>query len=196
MTVLAILGSPSKTSRTARLIERSRSTLAELDIELQTVSVYDFPAEALLYGHFDNPAVQDFQRRVSKASGLIIATPVYKAAYAGALKILLDLIPEGGLAGKPVLPLVSGGSPGHLLAVDYSIKPVLAALKASEIHQGVFAVESQIGVDEQGAARLADELEQRLQQAVHDFAALLGVSTLARQALRHADDFISRLISL
>lgn len=193
MTVLAILGSPSKNSRTARLIERSR---AALDIELQTLSIHDFPAEALLHGQFSHPAVQDFQHQVQEARGLIIATPVYKAAYAGALKVLLDLIPEGGLAGKPVLPLVSGGSPGHLLAVDYSIKPVLAALKASAIHQGVYAVESQIGADAEGRAELAEELEQRLQTAVHEFAALLGVNAPAPHAPRYANDFISRLISL
>ena len=64
--------------------------------------------------------------------------------------MLLDLIPEGGLAGKPVLPLVGGGSAGHLLAVDYALKPVLSALKASEIHQGVFAVSSDISVDADG----------------------------------------------
>jgi FMN reductase len=196
MTVLAILGSPSKTSRTARLIDRSRVALAALDIELQTISIHDFPADALLHGQFSHPQIQDFQQRVGAASGLIIATPVYKAAYAGALKVLLDLIPEGGLAGKPVLPLVSGGSPGHLLAVDYSIKPVLAALKASAIHQGVYAVESQIGANANGEAELAEELEQRLQTAVHEFAALLGVNAPAPHAPRYANDFISRLISL
>jgi FMN reductase len=196
MTVLAILGSPSKKSRTARLIERSRVALAALDIKLQTISIHDFPADALLHGQFSHPQIQDFQQRIGAARGLIIATPVYKAAYAGALKVLLDLIPEGGLAGKPVLPLVSGGSPGHLLAVDYSIKPVLAALKASAIHQGVYAVESQIGATANGEAELAEELEQRLQTAVHEFAVLLGVNTPAPHAPRYANDFISRLISL
>jgi FMN reductase len=58
MTVLAILGSPSKTSRTARLIERSRVALAALDIELQTISIHDFPADALLHGQFSHPQIR------------------------------------------------------------------------------------------------------------------------------------------
>ena len=128
MTVLAILGSPSQTSRTAKLVDRAADILQAADIQLQRSSIHDFPAQALLHADFSSEAVKQFQQRVARAQGIIIATPVYKAAYAGALKVLLDLIPEGGLTGKPVLPLASGGSPGHLLAVDYAIKPVLAAL--------------------------------------------------------------------
>ena len=194
MNIVAILGSPSNSSRTARLIEHAARRLQPAGIHVDSVSVYDFPADDLLYGNFAAPAVQALQQRVAAAQGVIIATPVYKAAYAGALKVLLDLIPEGGFAGKPVLPLASGGSPGHLLAVDYAIKPVLAALKASEIHQGVFAVDSQIGRGEHG--ELAAELAQRLDVAVDEFAALLHSAAPAAANPRLPDDFISRLISL
>jgi NAD(P)H-dependent FMN reductase len=37
---------------------------------------------------------------------------VYKAAYSGLLKTLLDLLPQCALAGKVVLPVVTGGKPG------------------------------------------------------------------------------------
>jgi FMN reductase len=148
-----------------------------------------------LHGQFSHPQIQDFQQRVSAASGLIIATPVQGGLCRCAQGVAgSDSRRRPG--GKPVLPLVSGGSPGHLLAVDYSIKPVLAALKASAIHQGVYAVESQIGANANGEAELAEELEQRLQTAVHEFAALLGVNAPAPHAPRYANDFISRLISL
>lgn len=169
MTVLAILGSPSQTSRTAKLVDRAADILQAADIQLQRSSIHDFPAQALLHADFSSEAVKQFQQRVARAQGIIIATPVYKAAYAGALKVLLDLIPEGGLTGKPVLPLASGGSPGHLLAVDYAIKPVLAALKASEIHQGVFAVEAQIARDAHTQPQLAEDLAARLEAAVSEF---------------------------
>lgn len=194
MSILAIVGSPSKPSRTAQLVRHAARRLAAADIAVETVSIYDLPAEDLLYGNFAAPAVQALQQRIGAARGVIIATPVYKAAYAGALKVLLDLVPEGGFAGKPVLPLASGGSPGHLLAVDYAIKPVLAALKASEIHQGVFAVDSQIGRGADG--ELAPELQQRLDEAVDEFAALLTTAPQPAANPRLPDDFISRLISL
>ncbi|MCS5931537.1 hypothetical protein LNQ03_06255 [Klebsiella pneumoniae subsp. pneumoniae] len=36
-----------------------------------------------------------------------------------------------------VLPLATGGTIAHMLAVDYALKPVLNALKAQEILHGV-----------------------------------------------------------
>ncbi len=43
-----------------------------------------------------------------------------------------------------MLPLATGGTVAHLLAVNYALKPVLKALKAQEILHGVFADDSQV----------------------------------------------------
>lgn len=40
---------------------------------------------------------------------VILATPVYKAAYSGLLKTFLDLLPQGGLRDKVVLPIARNG---------------------------------------------------------------------------------------
>ncbi|MFY2980449.1 NAD(P)H-dependent oxidoreductase, partial [Klebsiella pneumoniae] len=85
------------------------------------------------YARFDNPALHTLNEQLAGADGLIIATPVYKASFSGALKTLLDLLPERALEGKIVLPLATGGTIAHMLAVDYALKPVLNALKAQEI---------------------------------------------------------------
>ena len=39
---------------------------------------------------------------IERAQGVVVATPVYKAAYTGVLKSFLDLLPQFGLAGKVV----------------------------------------------------------------------------------------------
>ena len=50
-----------------------------------------------------------------------------------------------------------------MLVVDYALKPVLSALKAQEMLQGIFAEDSQIAYGEGSAqAQLAPALEQRL----------------------------------
>ncbi|MBV8679041.1 MAG: NADPH-dependent FMN reductase [Aquitalea sp.] len=193
MKVLAISGSPSRPSRTSKLIDRIASLLGEQDIETSQVSIYDFPADALIQADFSHAAIKRFQQQVRDADGIIIASPVYKAAYAGALKVMLDLIPEGGFAGKPVLPLVSGGSAGHLLAVDYAIKPVLAALKASDIHQGVFAIDAQIGSSADGHATLAEELDTRLRQAAQDFVGQLPSSPRQQPPALDLHSVVSRI---
>ncbi|MGC3541246.1 NADPH-dependent FMN reductase, partial [Pseudomonas aeruginosa] len=62
------------------------------------------------------------------------------------------------------------GSSAHMLAVDYALKPVLAALNAQEVLHGVFAVDKQIAyATECDPARLEPVLEQRLANALETF---------------------------
>ncbi|MBF8778456.1 NADPH-dependent FMN reductase [Pseudomonas fulva] len=175
MLVVSIGGSPSARSRSGLLLERSRQWLQAQGIEVATFQVRDFPAEDLLHARFDSPRVEHFQQLVAQADGLVVATPVYKASFAGALKTLLDLLPERALEYKVVLPIATGGSIAHLLAVDYALKPVLSALKAQETLQGIFADDSQITYA-QGTSPvcLAPALEQRLQDALSQFHGALA----------------------
>ncbi|MGK4624046.1 NAD(P)H-dependent oxidoreductase, partial [Raoultella ornithinolytica] len=84
------------------------------------------------------------------------------------LKTLLDLLPERALDGKVVLPLATGGTVAHLLAVDYALKPVLNALKAQEILHGVFADDSQV-IDYQHKPHFTPNLQTRLDTALETF---------------------------
>ncbi|MCT8152809.1 NADPH-dependent FMN reductase, partial [Klebsiella aerogenes] len=147
--------------------------------------------EDLLYARFDNPALHTLNEQLAGADGLIIATPVYKASFSGALKTLLDLLPERALEGKIVLPLATGGTIAHMLAVDYALKPVLNALKAQEILHGVFADDSQV-TDYQHKPQFTPNLQNRLDQALETFWQALnrrnsripGLKTL--QGVEHA----------
>ena len=73
-----------------------------------------------------------------------------------------------------VLPIATGGSIAHMLAVDYALKPVLSALKAQEMLHGIFAEDNQIAYGEGSAqAQLVPVLQERLDDALeHFFAAL------------------------
>lgn len=175
MHVVLLSGSPAARSRTEVLLDHVRQRLEAQQVEVSQLKVRDFPAEDLLHARFDSPAVQHLQAVLASADGLVIGTPVYKASFTGALKVLLDLLPERALAHKVVLPLASGGSPAHLLAVDYALKPVLAALKAQEMLSGVFAVDKQIAYPEEGRpAQLDDELRERLDEALEQLGAALA----------------------
>ena len=175
MHVVLLSGSPAARSRTELLLDFVRQRLEAQQVEVSLLKVRDFPAEDLLHARFDSPAVQQLQAVVASADGLVVATPVYKASFTGALKVLLDLLPERALAHKVVLPLASGGSPAHLLAVDYALKPVLAALKAQEMLSGVFAVDKQIAYPEgDRPAQIDDELRERLDEALEQLGAALA----------------------
>ncbi|USW96319.1 NADPH-dependent FMN reductase [Pseudomonas proteolytica] len=170
MLVVTLGGSPSQRSRSGVLLDHSRRWLQQQGVEVVSYQVRDFPAEDLLYARFDSPKVLDLLAQVANADGLLIATPVYKASFSGALKTVLDLLPERALAHKVVLPMATGGSIAHMLAVDYALKPVLSALKAQELLHGIFAEDSQIAYGEGNAqAQLVPILEQRLSEALEQF---------------------------
>ena len=82
------------------------------------------------------------------------------------------MLPERALADKVVLPVATGGSPAHLLALDYALKPVLGALKAQDMLQGVYADDSQI-VWQDDMAIVAPALRERLDVALEQFMARL-----------------------
>ena len=175
MHVVLLSGSPAARSRTEVLLDHVRQRLEAQQVEVSLLRVRDFPAEDLLHARFDSAAVQQLQAVVASADGLVVGTPVYKASFTGALKVLLDLLPERALAHKVVLPLASGGSPAHLLAVDYALKPVLAALKAQEMLSGVFAMDKQIAYPEgDKPAQIDSELRERLDEALEQLTDALA----------------------
>lgn len=175
MLVVALGGSPSHISRSTILLDHAKHWLQRQGIEVVSYQVRDFNAEDLLFANFNSPAVQQLIEQISRADGLVVATPVYKASFSGALKTLLDVLPERALNNKVVLPIATGGSSAHMLAVDYALKPVLAALKAQEILHAVFADDSQIRYGRDSTpAQLDSSLEQRLTDALQHFQQALA----------------------
>lgn len=170
MLVVSISGSPSPRSRSGVVLKHAGQWLTDLGVEVSAVRIQDFNAEELLFARFDSPAVIAFIEAVAKADGLLIGTPVYKASFSGALKTLLDLLPERSLQDKVVLPLATGGSIAHMLAVDYALKPVLSALKCQEVLHAVFAIDGQISYSQGELGGDLDELlTQRLQDGLEHF---------------------------
>lgn len=166
-------GSPRIPSRSAALLALAQHWLEARDIDVSPWNLYDFAAEDLLYARFDSSALKRFGEQLAAADGLIVATPVYKASFSGALKTLLDLLPERALEHKVVLPLATGGTQAHMLAVDYALKPVLSALKAQEILHGVFADDSQVTLDGQHTV-LAPVVDARFTESLQSFTRALG----------------------
>ncbi|MCX6938346.1 MAG: NADPH-dependent FMN reductase [Verrucomicrobia bacterium] len=176
--ILLISGSPSASSRSAALLNQARARFAGAGLDTHLFTLRDFPAEDLILGRYDSPAFDSLKKHLEAASAVVVATPVYKAAYAGGLKALLDILPQTALRGKTILPLVTGGSPAHQLVIDYALKPVLAALGATDLHQGVYVVDKQVSVGPDGTPQFSDsELAFRVETA---FSAL-AAAALSRQ---------------
>jgi FMN reductase len=78
---------------------------------------------------------------VATADIAIFASPTYKATYTGMLKAFLDRYGSNGLAGTVAVPVMTGGWPGHLLAVEVHLRPVLVELGATVPARGLYVTE-------------------------------------------------------
>ncbi|QFU90595.1 NADPH-dependent FMN reductase [Amycolatopsis sp. YIM 10] len=171
--ILVLSGSPSATSRTAALSDHLADRLRAHGHAVGAVRVRDLPAEPLAHGHAADPAIAEVVGAIAAADGLVVASPVYKAAYSGLLKLLLDLLPQFALAGKVVLPVVTGGTTAHVLAIDYALRPVLSSLGAGHIVPGWFVLDRHIEPAPDGL-RLDPATATELYRVVDGFSAALG----------------------
>jgi FMN reductase len=89
-----------------------------------------------------DPAVAEAAAAVTGASLLVVASPTYKASYTGLLKVFLDGLPSGGLAGVTAVPLMLGAHWRHALAPELLLKPVLVELGATVPARGLFLLDS------------------------------------------------------
>ena len=80
---------------------------------------------------------------MENADGVIVGSPVYKASYSGVLKALFDMLPQDILQDTHVLPVMTGGSLSHLLALEYALKPLLATVKGQNL-KGLYFQDSEI----------------------------------------------------
>jgi FMN reductase len=172
--VVIINGNPSLTSRLNGMIQYVEQRLLQAGIEIEHIQVAELPSEDLIKAKFDGEAILRANKKVEEADGIIVASPVYKAAYTGVLKTYLDLLPQKGLLGKIILPLFIGGTIAHLLSIDYALKPVLSALGGRYILGGVYAVDTWITRNEQEGYSLSEDLLHRLDEAVAEFIDLIN----------------------
>ena len=177
MRVITLAGSPRFPSRSSALLVYAREKLNGQDVEVFHWNLHNFAPEDLIYARFDSPALKTFSEQLQDADGLIVATPVYKAAYSGLLKVFLDVLPQTALKGKLVLPLATGGSPHHMLALDYTLRPVLQSLGARHILPGIYATDQGVPLLPEGGYGLTPDIAERL-----DDAAQLLTTDLRRSA--------------
>lgn len=141
--IVIISGSPNAASRSESVLGYIGGLLEDKHFTVSHLSVRDIPAEVLFSADFSHPSVKDAASRIRDAKGIVIGSPVYKASYSGVLKAFIDLLPQDVLEATPVLPLMTGGSPGHLLALDYALKPLLSTLKGHAL-KGIYLTDDVI----------------------------------------------------
>lgn len=166
MSILLIAGSPTQPSHSTALLEATALRLKAHGAAVEPVlQLARLDPAALLGAQFQSATVREATERVARADAIVVATPVYKAAYSGLLKVFLDVLPQTAFKGKLVLPLATGGSPHHMLALDYALRPVLQSLGARHILPGIYATDQGVPLLPEGGYGLAADIAQRVEDA-------------------------------
>ena len=139
VSVVVVVGNPKPRSRTYQAAHLVAEKLAGRPPEL-SVDLADLGGALL---DWSDSAVADIVAAVQASDLAVVASPTYKATYSGLLKLFLDRIPGGGLAGVTAIPLMLGGHWRHALAADLLLKPVLVELGATCPTRGLFLLESE-----------------------------------------------------
>ncbi|MFE5215665.1 NAD(P)H-dependent oxidoreductase [Streptomyces sp. NPDC056626] len=90
---MSVSGSPSTTSRTACPPRHQDARLAAQGQDVPPRCPHP-SGRSLLHAGIGHPDTVHAIQRFRSADGVVIVIPVYKAAYSGQLKALLDLLPR------------------------------------------------------------------------------------------------------
>ncbi|WHY69027.1 NADPH-dependent FMN reductase [Neobacillus sp. SuZ13] len=165
--ITIISGSPSEQTRLNGVLAEVVKQLEGVNIIPEIIHVRNLPAQDLIQAKFNSEEIVRANKKVEDSTIIVILTPVYKASFTGVLKTYLDLLPQNSLEGKTVLPIAIGGTFGHLLMIDYALKPVLAALGATHILKGAFILDSQIKKIENNQYEIDEEAENRIDTSLN-----------------------------
>ena len=160
--VIIINGGNTKNSRLTGVHQFIERFFIQSELPVQSIYVHDLPATDLITGNFSSEEIGRANQVLAEANIVFVLTPIYKAAYSGILKTYLDLIPQKGLENKVVVPIAIGGSIGHLLAIEYALKPVLSVLGATEIFNTVYILDQQVARLDNGQYKIEEEAIKRL----------------------------------
>jgi FMN reductase len=152
ITIVVVVGNPRPESRTRAVGEAVAARLAAAagdGADVHTIELADLGPALLEWG---DEGVEAARRDVGDAGALVVASPTYKASYTGLLKCFLDQFDAGELGGVPTAAVMTGGNPGHALAVDVHLTPVLVEIGASCPARGLYV----FGADQDAPAAAVD----------------------------------------
>ena len=136
-TLLGIHGSVTYLGRLYRALEYALNYVGGQDtsLKIDLMHLGDFKVSFA-----DGRAISEYQddtedvvNRILSSDMFLIATPVFRATFTGALKNLLDLVPVEGFLGKACGLIAMGATDHHYLSVDTQLRPVLAWFGAQTI---------------------------------------------------------------
>ncbi len=189
MKIIGLSGNVKRPSRTASLVEAivsvARDRLGSKGQVIELVDAAPTLFRALRSDQLDaeGRAIID---AVEAADVLVVASPVYRASYTGALKHLFDLVDYRALTGKRVILAATGGTPLHGLMIEHQLRPLFGFFNALTLPTAVYATEADFA--DYGIANPAvlDRIERAVSELAHILPAADQVTTAGVSSHRPA----------
>lgn len=172
--IVILSGSPSELSGSEQVLKFLGSILERENFSVTLISVKDINPHVLITGDYKSPIVHQIADKLQEAKGVIVGSPVYKASYSGVLKALFDILPQDVLEDKIVLPVMTGGSPAHLLAIDYALKPLIGTVKGQSL-KGLYFLDNQHIDKYQENPIIDEEILKRTKKQLTYFIEKIGI---------------------
>lgn len=154
MNIVAVSAGESASSKTRALV----ASVVDDVIDLSELS-----ADGLL-GRTPDEAVADAVARAASADVLVVATPVYRATYSGALKAFFDRFQPHALSNTAVVLVATAMIPEHFLALDTGGRALVASLDGLTVPKVVYATHDDF-VDGAPSDDIVAELRGAVEQA-------------------------------
>ena len=154
--IAVITGNPKPASRTHSVALAVAEALATELPGAETRPVIDLARHASRLFDWADEELTGLTAQVAAADLAVFASPTYKASYTGMLKAFLDRYGNNGLAGVTAVPVMTGGWPGHLLAVEVHLRPVLVELGATVPARGLYVTEPELADLDKAVAKWSE----------------------------------------
>ncbi|MGO1542989.1 MAG: CE1759 family FMN reductase [Gulosibacter sp.] len=137
----------SNPSSTAMLAEKTRECLSQAamdegaELRISVIELRDLQTEignGLVSG-LSGPGIEQANDTISKADGVIVATPVFKAGSSALFDGFFQLLERDVLIGTPVVLEATAGTPRHALVVDGQMRSIFAYMRALVVPTSLFA---------------------------------------------------------
>jgi FMN reductase len=138
--VVVVDGNPRPGSRTGGLAEEVGRALSEA-ADPVVVHVSELGTDLLAA---DAPATAEALRLIRGAGLLVVATPTYKGAYTGVLKVLFDHLPSNALEGIEAVTVVTAGIRPQAEAAEGHLRALLTELGTRLTRPGLTVVEKDL----------------------------------------------------
>jgi FMN reductase len=181
MRIVGVLGSVTPPGRLRHALDGALSRAdgrvgirtSLIDLHVQRVGFADGRAPA---DHDDDTGT--VVTAVRTADAVVLATPVYRGSFTGALKNVLDHLPVEALRGKPVGIVAMGATKHHQLGADWHLRDVLAWFGALAAPTSVYLSSSDFDLSATVAPEAARQIDELLETLVTLAGALPRATTV------------------